>query len=81
MWREAGHGPSPSPTPPLCANPRILSLPVPEFVFLVDRFGLAIRTFALETRRRELWLLGKKIVSQRLAYLGMSENLAALFAR
>jgi hypothetical protein len=48
---------------------------------LVKRLGFAIRTTALDTRRREPWLLGNKIISQRLAYLGMSENLAALFAR
>jgi hypothetical protein len=51
-----------------------------EFVSLIDAFGLAIGTFAFQTFRRKLWLLGKKIINQSLAHLGMRENLAALFA-
>jgi hypothetical protein len=53
---------------------------VPEFVLLIEGFGVAIRTLTFQPFGREPWLLRKKIISQRLAYLGMDENLAALFA-
>jgi hypothetical protein len=50
---------------------------VPEFVLLIEGFGVAIRTLTFQTFGRELWLLREKIISQRLAYLGMHESLAA----
>lgn len=46
---------------------------VPKFVLLVGGLRFAMRTFVLETLRREFWFFGQKIVGQRFAYLGQRE--------
>ena len=44
------------------------------------RFGIAVRALALQTLRWELWSLGRKKGSQRVARPVMSEHLATSFA-
>lgn len=60
--------------------PEILLDPVCEFVLLIDRLALATGTLTLQTLRWERRLSGNKIISQRLPYLRMCENLAAVSA-
>ncbi len=60
--------------------PEILLDPACEFVLLIDRLALATGTLTLQTFRWERRLSGNKIISQRLPYLRMSENLAAVSA-